>query len=480
MTITIQIASHPSNSYTPPGPAPNSPQQLLNGLGREYACTDNGVVQESVPESDLEYLTPHRNGFLRTILDAYAGHHHVVLRPDDLWIAVLSQLNYYLHADAARAYFLPNHPEGSNKKEIPITFIGSADTVNIAVVVNQMTRDLQAQIADSTYRDFILPTFSTTGIEDKIICAVMMLASAEMQFDISVSLMCGIPSITLLGTQLDWENILDRVKPIAEGKFGNEARHWGQTLSLIFSKFVTAVSQATGTSSTSEWRGGDDKEFWGNIVKFQRGAGTDGAGLIGGWITAFARWGPTPTTSPPEAPRQSGQPKRPKMIPEQAQFDSLDLPTDSSTSLAPSSEPSPSGPEFVGEGLKFPTLSPSRIPSALCSLSFMLTDNGRTVPIRILAGHMGKTWLGVKGDTLQPCSAWIMYIPGANSETPGVSGAAAGKAKKSAPAAAQGQSESDKPSRWKKLVSHTRKLSEKLVGGNFGGGPPPAAAPEKA
>lgn len=80
MTITIQIASHPSNSYTPPGPAPNSPQQLLNGLGREYACTDNGIVQESVPESDLEYLTPHRNGFLRTILDAYGGHHHVVLR----------------------------------------------------------------------------------------------------------------------------------------------------------------------------------------------------------------------------------------------------------------------------------------------------------------------------------------------------------------------------------------------------------------
>ncbi|KAG8904669.1 hypothetical protein FRC00_013836, partial [Tulasnella sp. 408] len=262
MTITIQIASHPSNSYTPPGPAPNSPQQLLNGLGREYACTDNGIVQESVPESDLEYLTPHRNGFLRTILDAYGGHHHVVL-------------SFHAHPDAARAYFLPSSTEGSNKKEIPISFIGSADTVNIAVVVNQMTRDLQAQIEDPSYRDFVLPTFSTTGIEDKIICAVMMVASVDMQFDVSVSLMCGIPSITLLGTQLDWENILDRVKPIAEGKFGNEAREWGQTLALIFGKFVTAASQATGTSSTSEWRGGDDKEFWENIVKFRRGAGTD-------------------------------------------------------------------------------------------------------------------------------------------------------------------------------------------------------------
>lgn len=472
MTITIQIASHPSNSYTPPGPAPNSPQQLLNGLGREYACTDNGIVQESVPESDLEYLTPHRNGFLRTILDAYGGHHHVVLRPDDLWIAVLSQLNYYFHThpDAARAYFLRSSTEGSNKKEIPISFIGSADTVNIAVVVNQMTRDLQAQIDDPTYRDFVLPTFSTTGIEDKIICAVMMVASVDMQFDVSISLMCGIPSITLLGTQLDWENILDRIKPIAEGKFGDEAREWGQTLALIFGKFVTAASQATGTSSTSEWRGGDDREFWGNIVKFQRGAGTDGAGLIGGWITAFARWGPTATTSPPAAPGLSSQPRRPKPIPKEALFDSINLPAESPMT---SSETSPSsGPEFVSEGLKFPTLSPSEIPSALCSLSFSLTDNGRTVPIRILAGHMGKTWLGVKGDTLQPCSAWIMYIPGVNKEISGASGAA-GKAK------TEGQGGSGTSSRWKKLVSHTRKLSEKLVGGTFGGGSP-AEAPEKA
>ncbi|KAG8949766.1 hypothetical protein FRC04_008306 [Tulasnella sp. 424] len=498
MTITIQIASHPSNPYTPPGPAPSSPQQLLNGLGREYSCTENGIVQESVPESDLEYLTPHRNGFLRTILDAYAGHHHVVLRPDDLWIAVLAQLNYYFHThpDAARAYFLPNYPEGSNKKEIPISFIGSADTVNIAVVVNQMTRDLQAQIADPTYRDFILPTFSTTGIEDKIICAVMMLASVDTLFDISVALMCGIPSITLLGTQLDWENILNRIKPIAEGKFGNEARHWGQTLCLIFSKFVTAASQATGTSSTSEWRGGDDKEFWENIVKFQRGAGPDGAGLIGGWFTAFGRWGPTATMSPPGTPGLSGQPARPKPIPEQAQHDSLSLPTDPSTTSEPSSS---SGPHYISEGLKFPTLSPSRLPSALCSLSLTLTDNGRTVPTRILAGHMGKTWLGVKGDTLQPCSAWIMYVPGVNSETPGGTSSGSGggavakeKMKKavrdvmlrsksgaedekasaasssvSFPAATQGQT----GSRWKRLVSHTRKLSEKFVGGSPSGGP---------
>lgn len=61
-------------------------------------------------------------------------------------------LSFHTHPDAARAYFLRSSTEGSNKKEIPISFIGSADTVNIAVVVNQMTRDLQAQVRLPEFR----------------------------------------------------------------------------------------------------------------------------------------------------------------------------------------------------------------------------------------------------------------------------------------------------------------------------------------
>ena len=80
MTVTIEIAKHSAETYRSPTPSIQSPQQILDSLGLDFSCADDGVLQDGVPENDLDYLTPHRNGFLRTILDAYAGHHHVVLR----------------------------------------------------------------------------------------------------------------------------------------------------------------------------------------------------------------------------------------------------------------------------------------------------------------------------------------------------------------------------------------------------------------
>ncbi|KAG8903601.1 hypothetical protein FRB99_002952 [Tulasnella sp. 403] len=429
MPITIHIASHPANPYGPPVPSPKSPQQLLNGLGREFACVEGGVIQDCVPENDLEYLTPHRNGFVRAILDAYAGHHHVVLRPDDVWIAILSQFKYYLqaHPQVAKQHFLPDHPEEGARKAHQVYALGSSGSINVAAVANQMTRELQAQVADSSFRDFILPSFSTTSVDDKVVCAIMMLSCMDSFFDVSVSLMCGIPSLTLLGTESDWSAMLERVQPIADGKYGNEARHWGQTLSIILQKFVSAYENG---SHATEWRGGEDREFWESIVRFSRSAGEDGQGLIGGWITAFARWSPSaPPSLPPSptgAPLSAGAVRspavehpnlRPKPISELAQYDVQVLPDTQQSISSPPSPPSPA-PHYVYKSLKFPTLHPSKIPSALGVLSFPLSDNGREAPARLLAGHVGKTWFGMNADTVQPCPCWLLYIPGVNSETP--------------------------------------------------------------
>ena len=40
-------------------------------------------------------------------------------------------------------------------------------------------------------------------------------------FELSMSFMCGIPSITLLGSEVDWNVMLERIRPLAEGKYGN-------------------------------------------------------------------------------------------------------------------------------------------------------------------------------------------------------------------------------------------------------------------
>lgn len=49
---------------------------------------------------------------------------------------------------------------------------------------------------------------------------------------------CGIPSVTLEGTQADWQLILDRVDKIPE--FGAEPAEWATMLRVILIRFVRA------------------------------------------------------------------------------------------------------------------------------------------------------------------------------------------------------------------------------------------------
>jgi hypothetical protein len=48
------------------------------------------------------------NGFVHSAIRAYNAHHHLRLRPDDVWIAILSQLSIYVnkHAEALRSIFV--------------------------------------------------------------------------------------------------------------------------------------------------------------------------------------------------------------------------------------------------------------------------------------------------------------------------------------------------------------------------------------
>ncbi|KAJ6557870.1 hypothetical protein B0H19DRAFT_1261457 [Mycena capillaripes] len=53
-------------------------------------------------------LIPYQNGFVATLLDAYTKDRALVIRPDDVWLVILSQLNFFVnaHAELLRANFV--------------------------------------------------------------------------------------------------------------------------------------------------------------------------------------------------------------------------------------------------------------------------------------------------------------------------------------------------------------------------------------
>jgi hypothetical protein len=92
-------------------------------------------------------------------------------------------------------------------------------------------------------------------------------------------LMCGLPSVTLLGEKYDYESILQKLDKLEE--FGVEPAAFARLLRPILMQFVLAFD-LTAKGETP------DAEFWGKICHMN--AGGSGPRYLGGWVSAFCVW----------------------------------------------------------------------------------------------------------------------------------------------------------------------------------------------
>lgn len=137
-------------------------------------------------------------------------------------------------------------------------------------IVEQFTQLIDYNLVDGEVKDWVIPNFSTTTKEDKLVCGSVLMATMKSYFNYIVFAGCGIPSISLDGTVEDWQNIKDRIKKFRRYNLNK----WADMLEAILEQFVRAK------------KGELDIAFWGKICHW------DGADLytipeLSGWITAF-------------------------------------------------------------------------------------------------------------------------------------------------------------------------------------------------
>ncbi|KAJ7604156.1 hypothetical protein FB45DRAFT_1044189 [Roridomyces roridus] len=77
------------------------------------------------------------NGFVHTVVEAYNHHRALVIRPDDVWLAILSQFNFFVNANAEllRANFVAH--EGQRK--LVVDAFGDRYSVDFGNMSRQMT-----------------------------------------------------------------------------------------------------------------------------------------------------------------------------------------------------------------------------------------------------------------------------------------------------------------------------------------------------
>ncbi|KAJ7122194.1 hypothetical protein C8R44DRAFT_852922 [Mycena epipterygia] len=297
MPVTFAVASHKANPVALPQgqTGDHSPRQFLELACKPQARKAGEILQSSLNDDrglsrwrrflpgatqpkkrdapEKMTVIPTRNGFVDTAILAYNKHHALIIRPDDVWLAILTQFNYFVNANSEllRASFVAH--EG--KRELVIIAEGTRYTLDFGAMSRQMVGLLEKNVVDPGLRAWVLPTFTTTTENDTTVAAMLMMATLKAYFDYVYSgIYCGIPRVTLEGEKADWEDILGRLEKLKE--YGVQTIAWYHLLVPVISRFVKSFDEPNSPESV---------KFWQQIAHFEPGG--SGPSHYTGWINAF-------------------------------------------------------------------------------------------------------------------------------------------------------------------------------------------------
>lgn len=373
MPVTITVADHKSESYHNRNAKIASNDALLEGTSLSDSKNCKWIIQSSVSEDEFSksHIVESNNGFVHAAFTAYSWHHHLVIRPEDVWFAILSQLNVYINAnaEALRDHFVSHQ----GQKELRVKEVGNIHTVDFGMLARRMTALIQENVKDPDLRDWIMPAFSTTTVTDRTTAAVLMMGSMKTYFKYKCRLKCGIPTVTLLGERADYEDILKRLEKLPE--LGPEASTFADLLRPVLRNFIATFDPEQSAVS---------HDFWSKIA--HRLGGGSGPSYLGGWLTAFCFW-----NDKGECMYDQKGPRNPW----ETDSDRLEL-----------------------DGVSYHEVDISDIPNGFASVPVLVDDNGKEYKTKMIAGSLGikvtskdssQAGTEEKLDSLQSLSGWMMY-----------------------------------------------------------------------
>lgn len=337
MPVTLNIVDHPVTGWTQPK-RPSAEELLQHAAPRQHV-RHKGIVQTSFVPSELKYgyVSASENGFVWAAYHAYSNHHHLRIRPEDVWFAILTQISFFInaHAEELRSFFVAH--QGKKKLE------AISEIADFALLAVQMGELIGSNVVDPQLKDWVLPGFSTTTHTDTVVGSVLFMGAMQKYFDYGFTVTCGLPSVTLLGTVEDWEDILGRLDRL--DLLGDEPQQFAAMLRPVLRHMILSFKDP---------KSAEVLDFWNTIVhRNVMGSGTD---YLSGWLTAFCFWD------------EEGKAK--------------------------------GGYRTALEGVSYPTVNVDEVPAGLASVPVSVDDNGNKYEAALVAGSAGI--LATSSDTAPP------------------------------------------------------------------------------
>jgi hypothetical protein len=298
-------------------------------------------------DADACYSAP--SGLVSTIVAAYNSHHELVLRPDDVWQAVLTQLSFYIQANAEELRDRFVNFEG--KQQLTVYSSGTLFTANFGDMAREMVdSQISQNIKDPSVASWLLPSFTTTTPNDRIVASVSVMATLQAYFAYKFRLCCGIPRVTLQGSPHDWRQLRAKINRLPDYDLGDRRMsEWHALLVPVLDEFVQASE------------GHRDLKFWDKVCCHVGGG--SGPTYLSGWVTVFAVF---------------------------------------------STKGEWMASERAGE---WPKVDTQDLPAGSVSVPVLVDDNGFEYHTQMIAGQLGFDVVGDDGKAVQPRSDWFIAMP---------------------------------------------------------------------
>ncbi|KID60294.1 uncharacterized protein G6M90_00g080060 [Metarhizium brunneum] len=248
MPVTLTIVNHAAENWR--SSRVGTSGKLLELVSPKEHRRTSRVIQSSFDGRLLgeNHTSSSPNGFVWAAINAYSSHHHLCIRPEDVWFAIITQVGFYVNAHAE----------------------------NFGAIAGAMTHLMAKNVKDPELRTWVMPSFSTTSQTDIAVASVLFMGAMQKYFSYTIRMLCGIPSVTLLGEVADWEDILSRLDKLAQ--LGEEPGQFADMLKPILRNMVLSFTEPSSPAVIRFWNSVADKHQMSGLCRYS------------GWIAAFCFW----------------------------------------------------------------------------------------------------------------------------------------------------------------------------------------------
>lgn len=144
MPVTLKTAAHPPEKWE--DPKVSTVESLLRKSCLQVHGNSQVILESSFPRDTFStsHVSASQNGFVWAVFQAYSHHHNLIIRPEDIWFAIITQLSFFVnaHAEELRSLFVSH--EGQKRLDM-VGSNGASDFGNIAL---QMTKLIEENVVD--------------------------------------------------------------------------------------------------------------------------------------------------------------------------------------------------------------------------------------------------------------------------------------------------------------------------------------------